>query len=401
MKLKRIILVILLVLMSSVSVFATDDIMVETTVDTTANPVVETEKNNSEDVIDAELYTLVDENALYQHKSIASELEDAVYDDDLYLMDETVNLNNKIITGNAFIMAQDIDLKDITIQGSLYLLGVNVNLDSCKIVGSIYSVAEQIDGTNLDTSNIYTVNKSINLDSKSIINKSVYGVAQNMLIDSVINKNFNVIGEIIDFGNNVKILGDCNIEATANPEIAREAIKGEYNFKLVDTKKDEKEVKNEKIKSSIKSGITSLLFSIIVLLVIYKKMPTLKEKIQVDNFNQILEYAVKGFVANIGLPILLGVLLVAGIFTGVGLKLGITIFAMYILMMAVSSIVAVMSIVELICNKKNITDEKIKIAIFVGAAIALIVIEQILGIFAAVNGVLAFLGVGIIMFKKK
>lgn len=314
---------------------------------------------------------------------------------DLYICaNEIILSQNAVITGNVFAVGNKLSLNSKIETGSLYATVKNfdmqyygfifrdlhVSAETATIGGIVYRNSF-ISANTLTTSSTFSNKGDFNVTSASEVNFSgeVKGNAninsKNVAFNSKDNNGKSV---------NCKIYGDLNYSSNKEIQIEDKIILGTVNYSEY---KEESNNFLSSLWSYLLKLITSLVYVILMYLFISKFMPKYIDKL--SSFK-----IFSSIVLGIGILILVPILAILLFMTHIGSLLGLLLAILYVLMLLIAKPIFIISVTNLIKNKKfnNVKGIFLVVALtivlslidlipFVGFIISLLVMLCGLGIF--------------------
>ena len=320
--------------------------------------------------------------------------EQNVYDDDWFYCDEEIDLVEKTIEGNVFLIAPKVILTDVNVMGSAYIIAEELTLNGFNASGSLYTIAQKINVENSSLANIYSITTNIVLDQETELLKNLYTIASACEYNARTTKNVNIIGENISIGENANILGDLNVFGDVKPEIPETASIGNFNFVQSN---DDVEVEDVSVGTKIKTAIVSVInyvaATVVIAFVLLKLMPSVKEKANAYQTSDLVISAIVGAGLVIATPIAIILLVLTGILS----KLGFAILWIYLLSFVISSPLASIIIGLMVAKKLDKQDFKYILGIIAIVAAIVAVLTLINVISAFVGIIMGIIGFGLIL----
>lgn len=320
--------------------------------------------------------------------------DQSVYDDDWFYCDEKIDLVEKTIEGNVFLIAQKVILTDVNVMGSAYIIAEELTLNGVNASGSLYTISKKIDVENSSLANIYSISENIILNQETELFKNLYTIASGCEYNARTTKNVNIIGDNIKIGENANVLGDLNVIGDTKPEIPETASIGNFNF-VEESVEEDVEVMSAKVK--IKTAIIEVLNYVIatvaIAFVLLKLLPNIKEKANTYQASDLVVSAIIGLVLIFVIPIAIILLLATGILS----KLGFAILWIYLLSFVISSPLSVIIIGLMVAKKLDKQEFKYILGIIAIVAAIVAVLNLINGISVFVGVIMGIVGFGLIL----
>ena len=378
----KIISLFIIAMMIVTTCFATSDTAKGKTEDTSSSNDVE---ELSEEMTDEELGSLIATPQYNYHYG------------DVYSFDTEILSQDAVVYGNVYIMSDNVNLDVTAILGNVYVMANNINISAQEIAGNIYAMGQTIE-LDVQTYHLYAAGQTITIGENSQIVVDARMAGEVVKIDGLIGKNVYAECNDLYIGENAQIYGDT-IEYANNVS----QIPEEYKEKLVKTEKIEVVDKGvlEEVADAFKSLAlaSSIVLSIVIIIVITLAMKK-SDIYETDLKKYALKYLLYGLLGII-VGLLLSIILMI---TVVGFLAGIVLLLAWILLLIISTPIALIELSKLILADRATT--KTKVAIL---AIGLSVVAEILNLIpvigALVGLVLSISGFGIcikkLFFKNK
>ena len=322
-------------------------------------------------------------------RNIAEE-NDPIYDDDWFYCAEKIDLVEKTIEGNVFLIAKEVTLTDVNIMGSAYIITENLQLDGFDSTGSLYTISQKMVTKSANLANIYAISENMVLNEGTELFKNLYSIASSCEFNAKTIKNANIIGEEIVIGDKANVSGTLTVSSDEEPNMPKTASIGEYNFILGTTESDIQTVNTGmKVKNAIINSLNYIIGTIAIAFVVIKLFPSIIEKVNTYKSSDVVINAIIGFGLVVATPILAILLIVSGIFS----KIGFAILWIYILAFVIASPLAVIIIGIMIAKKLDKKEFKYILGIIAIVALAVSVlklVEAISGLVMIIMGIIGF-----------
>lgn len=410
-KIKFTLIIALLISIISISFAFADEeeIQEENILDTTSISTEETEKQEEttesdvdsikkyykdyyasylgEDAISGDVYKM-DTNDIVIDKNVSG---------NVYVMGNKITISSNVIHGDVYIMGEEVNIKVQEIAGSVYILANNVKIEDSLIDNSLYIAADKVDFYSA-TLDMYVAAKEVTIQKNSVVQRNLRASAETLNLYGAVCKDAFVNFEKINFlseeelSNNEVISGVFgNFEYSSKEEvkIPNNFIGGEINFTKSELKKDQ-------IKSIAKTVLETAVFIIFIVfgLSLFASDFTRKSSdILVKNLGMVV---IKGIAFAILIPFLIVGLFIFGITVNVALVL----LGIYIILLAISSSVFVVSVANLIANKLKFNNKFGRAGVNILFAIIYAALLQIPYAGAVIGIVAGTLGLGLVLQKK-
>lgn len=341
-----------------------------------------TEEENYDDLIQ-----LISEQPITQTETI---------EDDLYQMQQDISIT-QTINGNIYVMAQDLEIKGATIYGNVYAMAQNIKIENAEITGSLYLMAENIEFAGV-TNDFYALAEFVSMPKESIVWRNARIGANRLQISGNIGKNLYTSVETLEVLDTAVIAGKLNYFSKRRGMISEMAQVGEVGFEQMQEVEETYQDKvNDYVLESIKVIVKTLIIALLILF-LSSKFQMLPRK----DWTDLLKSMCKGIGVLVVFPVL-AFLLVISIVASV---LGISLFAIYgILLYIALPVVALELAHRIVFLKKNEHKGNKGKIILVAILIALAIwgISYIPAIGRSIKFLILLIGLGIIfdlLFKK-
>lgn len=164
--------------------------------------------------------------------------ENTIYTSDYFTAGQNVELN-KLVDGNSFAMGDTINVTG-QINGDLFVLGNKVIIDENAIIyNNLFVLAKElvINGT---VYNLYSLSTYLTLGQSAIIYRDMASYSNKITFEGRVQRDVFVTANELNFPNNSKTLvyGSFNYTSVNEANIPDGIIKGDVNFKKIDTSID-------------------------------------------------------------------------------------------------------------------------------------------------------------------
>lgn len=164
--------------------------------------------------------------------------ENTIYTSDYFAAGQNVKLN-KLVDGNSFAMGDTINVTG-QINGDLFVLGNKVIIDENAIIyNNLFVLAKElvINGT---VYNLYSLSTDLTLGQSAIIYRDMASYSNKITFEGRVQRDVFVTANELNFPNNSKTLvyGSFNYTSVNEANIPDGIIKGDVNFKKIDTSID-------------------------------------------------------------------------------------------------------------------------------------------------------------------
>ena len=319
--------------------------------------------------------------------------EDDWISDDLYLIKSDKAEINKIIDGNAFIIANEVVISS-EIGGDVFVMANKIVIEeNAYIYSGLYAMAQeiQIDGIVCDA---YIMANNFTLGDNGYIYRDLRLTANNVNVNGKIRRNAHIVGVNYNFNqeNGALIGGDLYYSANQELSLSEDTVMGDVHFEKEEVKETSV---GDRIKSYVFSALNALVYTLVIVLLILWLAPKFVEKISNMSTGKTIASVGVGIITPI-IAIFAGLLLlVSGIASSLGIVLGLLLFAICISGTAFASIYFGNLFTKLLK-----WEGKLKLIIAsVIAALIIWIISQIPFIGGVVGYIVASFGIGILVIN--
>ncbi len=152
---------------------------------------------------------------------------------DYFEMEKAITLS-KSISGNAFLMGQDVTLNGCTIVGDVFVMGQNVTINGAQINGNLFVMGQNVKITGSKIFQLYAACADISVDSDSYVAVDTKIGSANIELCGQYGHNVDIVGDSIVIGEETVIEGKFEYEAQQEASIPKSASIAEYKFNKVD-----------------------------------------------------------------------------------------------------------------------------------------------------------------------
>lgn len=235
-------------LKNKILVFAFAFIILFSTISMASTTPVNNTKGNPEEAVTTSLNTEGKTNqtasnetngeASSENASNENANENTIYTSDYFAAGQNVKLN-KLVDGNSFAMGDTINVTG-QINGDLFVLGNKVIIDENAIIyNNLFVLAKElvINGT---VYNLYSLSTDLTLGQSAIIYRDMASYSNKITFEGRVQRDVFVTANELNFPDNSKTLvyGSFNYTSVNEANIPDGIIKGDINFKKIDTSID-------------------------------------------------------------------------------------------------------------------------------------------------------------------
>lgn len=235
-------------LKNKILVFAFAFIILFSTISMASTTPVNNTKGNPEEAVTTSLNTEgktnqtasneINGEASNENASNENANENTIYTSDYFTAGQNVELN-KLVDGNSFAMGDTINVTG-QINGDLFVLGNKVIIDENAIIyNNLFVLAKElvINGT---VYNLYSLSTDLTLGQSAIIYRDMASYSNKITFEGRVQRDVFVTANELNFPDNSKTLvyGSFNYTSVNEANIPDGIIKGDVNFKKIDTSID-------------------------------------------------------------------------------------------------------------------------------------------------------------------
>lgn len=309
------------------------------------------------------------------------ELPGNVIDNDVYLFEESISIENEV-NGNVYLIGKNINISSEYLNGNVFAIGQDITIKGL-VYGSIYVMGENINIESECTGTVYVLGKSITLAENATILGDLKVSADSLYIDGNVNRELDAYVENINVSDKSENIGKGHVSYSTelvDPKGMLEVLDVQIHEKTSEKVQGLKEVISI---SKIQSEVVAVISTIIIIGIIYliiKNRPIEK----VENYAQEIVASIgKGFLWLIVTPIVSVILLC----TIIGIPVALLAITIYVIAICISTPVASLRIAEIIFANKP-KDNKIVLLLY---AIAVYIIIKVVTYLPIIGGIISFL----------
>ena len=245
--------------------------------------------------------------------------EDDWISDDLYEINEKVEVN-KIVDGNAFIMASEVVINS-EIGGDVFIMAKKITIEeNAYIYSSLFAMADEIEINGI-VCDAYILANNFTLGDNGYVYRDLRLSANTININGKVRRNAHIVGVNYNFNqeNGALIGGDLYYTASQEITLPEDAVMGEVHF--------EKEVVKEqpvgnKVKDIIFSALNNVVYTLILVLLTLWLAPKFVERVSNMNTGKAIASVGIGILTPFVAIIAAIILLISGIASTAGIALG-------------------------------------------------------------------------------
>lgn len=331
-------------------------------------------------------------STLYDNSNLVdySDYEKAYESGDLYKIDKAIVIANNI-NGNVFVIGDTVTISNAEIFGNVFVIAKTLNITNSDIAGSIFAIAQDVEfGSHVD--DVYMIAQDINFNEHTSISRSARISANTIELNGSIGNDVYAIVDTISLGTELEI--DGTLSYTADKEISIPETASIGNVEYTPAEEETVEAVQSFKGMSILMSAVSFIFKVAVIsgFIILFTNKFSKVNKEMKTGKNIAKSLGNGALALILIPIIAFVLL----FTVIGAGLGTLLFAIYAIVLFLSTPVAVFSITEMLFGNKA----KSKLGLWgmtLGTALVIWILGKIPAIGWAISFVVFLIGLGVIV----
>jgi len=292
-----------------------------------------------------------------------------IYNGDLYLFDNNIVMD-KYVDGNVFIFGRNVEITG-RVNGSLFVFGDKVTFsENSYIVQSIYACANELN-LNGAANDLYAAGNIINMNYNSFMIRDLRVGANTFNFKGGTGRDAFVEADNFNFettsGSSAIVYGNLNYSSNKELELSKELVQGEIHYSNL----------HNSVGSVILDKVIDLLETILFTVVVFLLIAWLAPKFIKDSKNYIGKQSLISF--GIGLLAFIVAIFVsfALLFSYIGFSLAFAVFALFMLMMAISFTITTTCITFKAKEKFNFSKKYLTIIALVTVTLILWVLEQI------------------------
>lgn len=324
------------------------------------------------------------------------EIKNKSVDGNAFYSGKEIIMNNVDISGDLFVVAEKITLKNVYISGNIYAAGKDITLQENDITGNAYLASATITLTGTTVQDVFSASESLVINSNTYVRRTINAGASNIDVsNSSIGRNMNVATSSLVVGENARVTGSLNYSAKEEASVAPNATIGKVNFKQI-TDTDET-AKKADVSSIIYSIISTMVYAALICGFIVLFANGFVEKQKVENVvGHIAKNTGIGLLLAIVVPILSIVLICTGVAAGFALLL----LVLYFVIFSISLPIVAVSITAASTKQAELSKLKFYgITLLVALMIAILSKIPFVGGFVSV--VITFAGMGLVFSGLK
>jgi len=346
---------------------------------------VTTSTENEVTVTDTESEEYTSEN----EENYSSNLEQEVYEGDLFLFDSDVTMD-KLVDGNVFIFGNNVTITGQA-SGNMFIFGNNITFDKAYVQASVFICGNNVK-FNAVSSSLYCASQKLSIDSQFGVYLDLYSACSTFDFSGIVGRNSFIGANSINLGNNATFYGDLNYSSSSEIEIPENVVEGKVNYSKF-------EEKSEPTIASYISSLIQLLILVIVTFFIVKlftKAPGCKEC-------AVLSHPFKTFGIGLLSIVTIFVAIMVLLFSMVGAETALVGLGIYLLLFAIAKLIFAISLSRYLCiGKSNKGIKEFLLTILISVILWALSLVPFIG--TIFNMIVTVFGFGIIIYtplKKK
>ena len=339
-------IVIALLLLMTTACYAEDvELYAEDSEASTTSELVITEDSVEKDSAEAvdseeEIYT-TGEGA----DDLTTKLEEML-NSDLFLIDQEVKYDN-IVDGNAYIIGNTVSFDSI-IGGNVFILGNEVTIEeNAFIYASLYILANKVTiNGSVYGGDLYVACSELTISGSGAVARDIRAATSKFTFDGGVGRNLYVVSSDISIGESAQIIGDLNYTSSEAIQVPAGVVGGSINYT---------EATSEDIETN-SNPVASYFYDLVQLLVVVLAALGLMILVAPGYLGKVENFEAKGILPSLGIGaigLIIGIpFLVIAILSVIGVSVGFSLFALWLLLAFVLSVpVAVISIASVLAKK--------------------------------------------------
>ncbi len=344
--------------------------------------------NNEEnaETVDNEEYATEEET----DKNTNESSDDNTKHSDVYIFDNEVTIDYPV-DGNAFIFANTVNIKS-KISGDVYVCANTVNIEDAYIYSNLFACANtlNINGVVYD---VYAACSKTEILENGYVYRDLHSGSDTLNIYGTVGRNafveankISLVKQNAEGGEELQgtIYGDFNYTTNNELENLEDMVEGTVSFNKITAK-------SNSWTDILLSIITSIVFAILVYLAIIWLAPNFTKKLNETLTKNIAPVIGFGILSLILLPLIAFILLL----TSIGSSVALLLFALYGILITLSSTIFIIAISNIISDKANIYNKFAKIGIVAGITLLISLLKLIPFVSVLVTLICVWLGTGI------
>ena len=346
-----------------------------------------------------DIMPISEEDAVIDENS-TEEIDENMKNSDVYIAEDNVTIDYTVV-GNAFIVANNVTIS-APIGGDAFIVANNINIDANGYVYSNLFACSDTLVINGIVYDVYAACNNITIAENGYVYRDLHSVSSNIDIFGTVGRNAFIGCDKISLstgnatsGYNTENLGDLNgviygnLEYSSSDEITvpEGSVNGEVKFNkmTIDNKSN--------ITDIILSIIASIVFTVVIWLILNWLAPNYIEKAKELLTTKIGSVILFGLLGLILLPIISLIL----IFTPVTSGLSFLLLGIYMILIALSTSIFVITLSRLVADKLNLSNKWLKLAIVAAGALVIYLLKLIPYVGGIVSLVCIVLGLGVLV----
>ncbi len=318
-------------------------------------------------------------------------------EDDVYEIKKEVHLR-EMIDGNVYIMAEKLVIDGAMIHGNLYAMARQIEIENSEISGSVYAMGQEISLAGTIDGDAYIISENTVIEENATIWRSVRILADQLDIRGTVGRSVYASLDTLNVLDTAKIEGELSYVSNQKGSISETAQIGNVEFiAVLPEEETTRATTMDYVMDIVSIALRTAIIGFIVLCFVNKFRKMTRENVVVD----FLKFTGKGLGVFVCLPALAILLMISMI----GTALGISLLALYFVLLYIATTMFSLEIVYRITTMKKQT--KVSNVQVIGIAILLSILVHAMRYIPVAGGwihlILILMGLGILwdmMFKK-
>ncbi len=323
---------------------------------------------------------LISSDDVNAEESIIDEIlfsEKNINDKTVYNLNESVELKDEIINGNAYLLGSNVTIENETINGDLFICANNAKLGENVILnGNVFICASNLEISATINREIFCVAKDVKFEENAHVLYDANISAEHIVLKGTFERNFNSSVGNMEINETAMIYGDLNYTSDTEATINENAQINNINF---DKHVEEKETAIDVVTRYVLDFAKYFVITMVVMIIFIKLLPRF-----VENCKKYI--GISSFGIGIGTLILAPILIVLLFVLRVTSTVAIGMLALLMLILIISMAITNISLAKYFEAKKP--NVKLPIWVAIVTAVTWIVYQV-----PVLGGIVAFVWV--------
>lgn len=279
---------------------------------------------------------LISSDDVNAEESIIDEIlfsEKNINDKTVYNLNESVELKDEIINGNAYLLGNDVTIENEIINGDLFICANNVKLGENVILnGNVFICASNLDISATINREFFCFAKDVKFEEKAHVLYDANISAEHIVLKGTFERNFNASVSNMEISETAMIYGDLNYTSDTEATINENAQINNINF---DKHVEEKETAIDVITRYVLDFAKYFVITMVVMIIFIKLLPRFVENCK--KYIGISSFGI-GIATLILAPILIVLLFVLRVTSTVAIGMLALLMLILIISMAITNI---------------------------------------------------------------